>query len=105
MYGKKSIPLSGILKRLEKKGYNGDMIQWMADELINYICERLTDGSRLELRRFGIFGVRVRRAMLASHPKTGKKMHLEERRVPYFRPGSVLLDAVRSRLKKGINHD
>jgi len=50
----------------------------------------LADGERIELRGFGSFGVKLRRARRARNPKTGATVELAARRTPFFRAGKEL---------------
>jgi nucleoid DNA-binding protein len=60
------------------------------------IIEALADKGRLELRNFGIFKVKSRRAGLARNPQTGESVRVEASRKMAFRTGKAL----RERLNK-----
>jgi integration host factor subunit beta len=50
----------------------------------------LARGNRIELRGFGSFGVKQRRARQGRNPKTGATVAVEAKRVPFFRAGKEL---------------
>lgn len=47
-------------------------------------------GDKIELRGFGTFGVRTRGARIGRNPRTGERVHVPPKRVPYFKPGKIL---------------
>ena len=58
--------------------------------MLEHMAEHLSGGGRIELRGFGSFSLRLRRARLARNPRTGAPVSLPERYVPYFKPGQAL---------------
>ena len=56
------------------------------------ITEALVQGEKVELRGFGSFKVKERRARVGRNPKTGETVHVKEKRVPFFKPGKDLRD-------------
>ncbi|MEM1181583.1 MAG: integration host factor subunit beta [Acidobacteriota bacterium] len=54
------------------------------------IVDSLRDGSKIELRGFGSFRVRSRGARIGRNPKTGAKVEVPAKRIPYFKPGKEL---------------
>ncbi|MFH1230098.1 MAG: HU family DNA-binding protein [Planctomycetota bacterium] len=57
------------------------------NELLNTIIETLQKEGRLELRDFGVFKVKERKARKARNPKTGQQVMLPLRKVIVFKPG------------------
>ena len=51
------------------------------------IRETLLDEGRIELRNFGVFEVKRRRARKARNPRTGETISVPERSVVTFKPG------------------
>jgi nucleoid DNA-binding protein len=51
------------------------------------ILEALVDEGRIELRNFGVFEVKRRRARKARNPRTGEKLSVPERSVVTFKAG------------------
>lgn len=54
------------------------------------ISRELEAGRRVELRGFGSFEARRRRARIVYSPMTDRKTNVPEKRVPRFRPASGL---------------
>ena len=49
---------------------------------------------KIELRGFGSFRVRRRRSRQGRNPKTGDRVDVPEKRIPYFKPGKELKDLI-----------
>jgi integration host factor subunit beta len=65
-----------------------------AEEIVNTvfltIVESLRTGRKIELRGFGSFRIRNRGARVGRNPKTGEKVEVPPKRIPYFKPGKEL---------------
>jgi integration host factor subunit beta len=65
-----------------------------AETIVNAIFEEmasvLAHGGRIEIRGFGSFGVKERRARQGRNPRTGDMVAVEAKRVPFFRTGKEL---------------
>ncbi|OGQ89079.1 MAG: integration host factor subunit beta [Deltaproteobacteria bacterium RIFOXYA12_FULL_58_15] len=66
--------------------------------VVNTIFDSMTDalqgGSRIEIRGFGSFSVRHRRARQGRNPKTGESIAVPPKRVPFFTVGHELKQRV-----------
>ena len=62
------------------------------DTVIEGLRNALARGQRIELRGFGVFGVRVREAHPGRNPKTGEAVQVPARRNAFFTPGKELRD-------------
>lgn len=62
--------------------------------VIDSIITTLKEHGRVELRGFGAFGVKHRSPGPARNPKTGEKVSVSQRVVPFFRSGKFLKDLV-----------
>ena len=58
--------------------------------ILEGIVEALNRDEKVELRGFGSFRVRRRAARVGRNPKTGAKVDVPEKRIPYFKPGKLL---------------
>jgi integration host factor subunit beta len=58
--------------------------------LFDAMAKVLARGARIELRGFGSFGVKQRRARQGRNPKTGALVEVQAKRVPFFRAGKEL---------------
>lgn len=54
------------------------------------IIQALSDGDKVELRGFGSFRTRERKSRVGRNPKTGDKVDVPEKKVPFFKPGKNL---------------
>jgi integration host factor subunit beta len=64
--------------------------------MIDSIVRSLRSGDRVEIRWFGSFGTRQRRSRIGRNPKTGARVEVPAKRIPYFRPSMELMDLVNS---------
>ena len=69
-----------------------------AERLVEIVFESIIDslnqGEKIELRGFGSFRVRQRNARVGRNPKTGEKVEVPAKRVPYFKPSKELKDLI-----------
>lgn len=65
--------------------------------VIESIVDALKDGRRVELRGFGSFWVKTRPAAQRRNPRTGEKVSVKERRVPFFKAGKQLKEVINGR--------
>ena len=54
------------------------------------IINAMAEGNRVELRGFGAFSVKKREARQGRNPRTGEKVSVEEKYVPFFKTGKLL---------------
>ncbi|GIL03183.1 MAG: integration host factor subunit beta [Alphaproteobacteria bacterium] len=73
---------------------NPHLYQRDVENIINAILGEITDalarGDRVELRGFGAFSVKNRPARTGRNPRTGDKVHVDEKWVPFFKTGKEL---------------
>lgn len=71
-----------------------------SEDIVNAVLETvfnsLVGGNRIELRGFGSFEVREYRGYTGRNPKTGERIRVESKRLPFFRAGKELRTKVRS---------
>ena len=65
------------------------------DAIFNSIQENLAKGEKVQLIGFGTFEVRNRAARKGRNPQTGKEIEIPASKVPAFKPGKALKDAVK----------
>ncbi len=63
--------------------------------MLSAIEEQLSKGNSIRLIPFGAFEVRQRGARTGRNPRSGEKIEISERKVPAFKPGKALKDAVK----------
>ena len=65
-------------------------IERLVATVFDSIIAALADGRRVELRGFGAFSTRARQARTGRNPRTGDRVPVEAKHVPYFKPGKEL---------------
>jgi len=65
------------------------------------IIEALQRDDKIELRGFGSFRVRRRRSRQGRNPKTGARVEVPEKRIPYFKPGKELKELINGPIGEG----
>ncbi len=66
----------------------------IVNTVFSSIIEALQQDDKIELRGFGSFRVRRRRSRQGRNPKTGDRVEVPEKRIPYFKPGKELKDLI-----------
>ena len=64
------------------------------DAVLTAITSSLAKGNKVQLVGFGSFEVRKREARKGRNPQTGAEIKIPARKVPVFRAGKALKDAV-----------
>ena len=67
------------------------------DSMIDSITGSLKNGDSVVLVGFGTFSVRDRAARMGRNPQTGEEIQIKAARVPAFKAGKALKDAVNYR--------
>jgi integration host factor subunit beta len=62
--------------------------------MLDAMSDALVRGHRIEIRGFGSFSINWRPQRMGRNPRTGESVHIPERRVPHFKPGKALREAV-----------
>ncbi len=66
----------------------------IVDTLFEAVIGALKGGDKIEIRGFGSFRARQRNARVGRNPKTGDKVEVPAKRVPFFKPSKELRDTV-----------
>lgn len=62
-------------------------IEHIVDAILEEIVQALEEGGRVELRGFGAFTVKNRPARVGRNPRTGERVKVAEKFVPFFKTG------------------
>lgn len=65
------------------------------DAVFESITESLKSGDKVQLIGFGNFEVRERSARKGRNPQTGEEIDIKASKVPAFKPGKSLKDAIK----------
>ena len=63
-------------------------------EVIDAIGQTVAQGARVEIRGFGSFVMRDYRPYTGRNPKTGEKIQVRPKRLPFFKTGKDMRDRV-----------
>ncbi|MCF6328917.1 MAG: integration host factor subunit beta [Henriciella sp.] len=90
---------SELIARLaeENPDLKSEDLERVVGVILDEISDALARGDRVELRGFGAFSVRHRKARTGRNPRTGEAVKVEAKAVPFFRPGKEL----RARVNNG----
>src|SRR5213596_1743067 len=66
----------------------------IVDTVFRSIITALHRGEKIELRGFGSFRLRRREPRKGRNPKTGDKVDVPPKKVPYFKPGKELKELI-----------
>ena len=76
----------------------GDLTRRDGEVIVETVFEAvigaLKKGDKIEVRGFGSFRIRQRKPRVGRNPKTGAKVEVPAKRVPYFKPSKELRDLV-----------
>ena len=78
----------------EKAGMSKKDTECAVNGAIDVISECLAAGDKIQLVGFGAFEVKSRAARLGRNPKTKESIEIPASKVPVFKPGKALKDAV-----------
>ena len=65
-------------------------VEYAVKALLDLMREQLAAGRRIEIRGFGSFSVHRRLGRMGRNPKTGQKVAISDKYVPYFKPAREL---------------
>ncbi len=66
----------------------------IVDLLFDSVIGALKSGDKVEIRGFGSFRTRQRNARVGRNPKTGSRVEVPAKKVPFFKPSKDLRDLV-----------
>lgn len=66
----------------------------IVEAIFDSVVRALRTGDKIEIRGFGSFRTRQRQARIGRNPKTGTRVEVPAKRIPYFKPSKELKDLV-----------
>jgi integration host factor subunit beta len=66
----------------------------IVETIFDSIVGSLHKGEKIEIRGFGSFRTRQRQPRVGRNPKTGTRVEVPSKRIPYFKPSKELRDLV-----------
>src|SRR5204863_4740861 len=66
----------------------------IVEAIVDSIVKSLRTGDKIEIRGFGSFRTRQRQPRIGRNPKTGARVEVPAKKIPYFKPSKELKDVV-----------
>jgi integration host factor subunit beta len=66
----------------------------IVETIFDSIVRSLRTGDKIEIRGFGSFRTRQRQPRVGRNPKTGARVEVPAKKIPYFKPSKELKDVV-----------
>ena len=66
----------------------------IVEAIFDSVVRSLRGGDKIEIRGFGSFRTRQRQSRIGRNPKTGARVEVPAKRIPYFKPSKELKDLV-----------
>jgi integration host factor subunit beta len=66
----------------------------IVESIFDSVVRSLRAGDKIEIRGFGSFRTRQRKARVGRNPKTGDRVEVPPKKIPYFKPSKELKDLV-----------
>jgi integration host factor subunit beta len=92
--------LKGMTKAdlVERVTHLGDLTrrdgEVIVETIFDSVIAALQSGDKIEIRGFGSFRIRQRNPRIGRNPKTGERVDVPAKKVPYFKPSKELRDLV-----------
>ncbi len=91
---------SELVTRISER--NPHLYQRDVEHIVNAVLEEvvsaLSRGDRVELRGFGAFSVKNRPARIGRNPRTGEKVAVGEKFVPFFKTGKEMREKLNGKV-------
>lgn len=94
-------PKAGVMTKAELVDEVARAVQLtkkQAETIVNIVFDSIVDslrnGEKIELRGFGSFRLRSRKSRTGRNPKTGEKVEVPSKKIPYFKPGKELKELI-----------
>ena len=101
-------PNAGVMTKAELVDEVARVVQLtkkQAETIVNIVFDSIVDslraGQKIELRGFGSFRLRSRKSRTGRNPKTGEKVEVPSKKIPYFKPGKELKELINKALAEG----
>src|SRR6266571_786056 len=68
--------------------------RYLVETIFDSVVHSLRAGDKIEIRGFGSFRTRQRKPRVGRNPKTGARVDVPAKKIPYFKPSKELKDIV-----------
>jgi len=83
-----------VLKITDTTGIKQVDVKKIVQKTFDVITESLVRNEKVELRNFGVFKIKERKARFGRNPRTGESVPVPPRRVVVFKPGLEMKDKI-----------
>ena len=100
------ITKQALIQEIAKStGFVRNDIKTVIEQFLDLLAEKLIEGNTIEIRGFGTFACKPRKARPARNPRTGETVLIEERMVPSFKFSNDIKDKINSleAIVEGVN--
>jgi nucleoid DNA-binding protein len=84
-----------VLKITDATGIKQVDVKKIVQKTFDVIVDSLTQGDKVELRNFGVFKIKERRARFGRNPRTGQSVPVPPRKVVVFKSGLEMKQKVK----------
>ncbi len=77
----------------------------IVETIFDSIVRALRSGDKVEIRGFGSFRTRERQARIGRNPKTGERVEVPAKRIPFFKPSKEVKDLVNAKRDEPASGD
>ena len=92
-----NITKQALIQEIAKStGFVRNDIKTVIEQFLDLLAEKLIEGNTIEIRGFGTFACKPRKARPARNPRTGETVLIEERMVPSFKFSNDIKDKINS---------
>jgi nucleoid DNA-binding protein len=83
-----------VEKIAEKTGLTRTDVAVIVDGFLDAIKLSMKEGNNIEIRGFGTFKIKPRKARKARNPRTGEEVPVPDRKVPVFKPSNEFKELI-----------
>ena len=92
-----NITKQSLIQEIAKStGFVRNDIKIVVEQFLDLLGEKLIEGNTIEIRGFGTFACKPRKARPARNPRTGETVLINERLVPTFKFSNDIKDKINS---------
>ena len=92
-----NITKQSLIQEIAKStGFVRNDIKIVVEQFLDLLGEKLIEGNTIEIRGFGTFACKPRKARPARNPRTGETVLIDERLVPTFKFSNDIKDKINS---------